>query len=185
MSEKKSNFPTTQKVKEGASALKTGFDEYVYRPKARQRLAKARLMSAIQAQPLLDLKEMTCGQIEKIVGIGLRNDWQQDGFQDWMLNRHEYDEKLELLFSLALDGAEQILQNTDPKAQSARVQMIKIVAELANKMPARWQQSDPVKDTLNSLNQQEIEDLLGKHGLQLKITAKTEQETVDVTPENK
>lgn len=183
MTTKKSNFPDKRTIERKMDPLvKAGFDEFIYRPKQKHRLAKARLMTAIQSQPLLRIEELSCGKIEQIVGMNLRNEWNKPGFREWLLNRSEYEEKLEMLFSMALDAAQEILLNTDPKAQSARVQMIKTVAELANKMPSRWAQKDPIKDTLDSLDKNEIEDLLQKHGLQLSITAKKEIEPIDVTP---
>lgn len=183
MTTKKSNFPNQKQMERKMKPLiEKGFDEFMYRPKQKHRLAKARLMTAIQSQPLLRLDELSCGKVEQIVGMNLRNEWRQPGFQEWLLNRNEYEEKLEMLFSLALDAAENILQNADPKAQSARVQMIKVVAELANKMPDRWSKKDPIKDTLDSMGKDEIEDLLSKHGLQLTITAKHDAEPIDVTP---
>ena len=185
MTTKKSNFPTKDRLeKQMQPLIEKGFDEFIFRPTAKQRLAKARLLTALQAQPLIKIEELPRRKVEQIVGINLSKDWSKEGFQAWLFNRSEYEEKLEVLFSLALDAAEQILQNGDPKAQSARVQMVKIIAELANKTPNKWKQQDPIKDAIDGMSKDEIEDLLGKHGLQLKITAKHEKEPINVTPES-
>ena len=67
-------------------------------------------------------------------------------YSQWFLNKNENKARLEYLFGKALDVAMNILDNEDPKAQSARVQMIKLISELANKVPK------PVKDD-NSLSE--------------------------------
>jgi 2-oxo-4-hydroxy-4-carboxy--5-ureidoimidazoline (OHCU) decarboxylase len=60
--------------------------------------------------------------------------WVKPGFKDWFLSTSVTEERVDFLLHLALSAAEAILTNDDPRGQSARVAMIKTVAEMAGKL---------------------------------------------------
>jgi hypothetical protein len=112
-----------------------------FSPSADQRKIKARFWTLMQSAPFGTRPEKMGPEeiIRKVRAPALANWWKVPGFKDWFLNHTEHQERLEYLFDLALNAAEDILCNTDPKAQSARVNMVKTIAELARKMPTKQQ----------------------------------------------
>ena len=69
----------------------------------------------------------------------LKKWWDQPGFKEWFLNMDEARERLEYLFMIALDAAEQVL--LDPEANAnAKVNLIKVLAQLAGKEPNKQEQ---------------------------------------------
>jgi hypothetical protein len=100
----------------------------------------------------------------------LRAWWDKPGFQDWFLSATVVDERLDYLLHLALASAEDILLNTDPKAQSARVQMVKIVAEMAGRLKQGAQDpkaaaAEKKKKAIEAMGQEELVKFLQDQGL--------------------
>lgn len=112
--------------------------EVIFQPTEAQRRLKASLLAKLNDNPLYELATLTLTQVQELTGSStVQKWWSVPGFTDWLLDTDENRAKLEYLFSLALDAAEQILMNTDPKAQGSRVSMIKVLAELAGKIPGK------------------------------------------------
>lgn len=115
--------------------------------------------------------------------------WKKPGFKEWFSNKDEYRERLEYLFSKALDAAEEILLNQDIKAQSARVNMIKSISELASKIPGRGadsKKSNGLANAIGSMDRAELELLLEKNGVNVRMTASKgdpSSKAIDVTPD--
>jgi len=109
-----------------------------FRPSPAQRQAKTRYWALVSEQAIADDQDgIDPYELGKTLQCSaLPHWWENNHFRVWFSNRHEHLQRIEYLFDLALDAAEQILQNEDPKAQSARVTMIKILADLANKRKA-------------------------------------------------
>lgn len=122
-----------QTVSETAQVLGQAF-----RPLPNQRQAKTRYWALVSEQALLeDLDSHDYTELSAILQCPQLPIWLQNPqFKVWFGNKHEHLQRVEYLFDLALDAAEQILQNEDPRAQSARVAMIKVLADLANKRKA-------------------------------------------------
>lgn len=113
----------------------------------------------------------------------IRQHWGKQGFQEWFLNKESYRWKLEYLFDRATDAMEEILDNTDPKAQSARVNVIKLISELASKMP-KPEEKDGLTKQIASMDRVQLDAFLESKGKQLRISASRGQdkaaEVVDV-----
>lgn len=112
--------------------------------------------------------------------------WKRAGFVEWFLNTEVTDERLAHLLHLSLSAAEEILLNTDPRAQSARVAMIKAVAEMSGKLKAGSQTlADPKKaaeqkqlEAVAGMTREQAIEVLKKGGMQV-------THTVDVSPTTK
>jgi hypothetical protein len=112
--------------------------EVIFQPTEPQRKLKATLLAKLADNPLYDLASLSLAQVQELTSnSSVHKWWSTPGFSDWLLDKNENRAKLEYLFSLALEAAEQILMNTDPKAQGSRVAMIKTLAELAGKLPGK------------------------------------------------
>ena len=170
-----------EKIKNEVKPATMALDELRYRPTDKERVAKARLLRAVQAQPFLDLQKLTTVEIEALVGMGIRKYVAKEGFDAWLRNMDDQRDRLEVLFDKALDAAEQILDNADPKAQSARVQMVRFISELANKMPDRFKPQSAIRDTLQSLDKAEIEALFEQQGITMNLSLKKGNSPINVT----
>lgn len=133
--------------------------------------------------PLADRGNITPAIVKQLTGSSKVDGWWKEaGFKEWFTNTDEQRQRLEQLFETALDAAQDILINTDPKAQSARVQMVKIIAELAHKMPSRnpgAQQVNPLTAAIQGMDKAQLKVLLeASNGDTLEINAN--KGTIDV-----
>lgn len=149
------------RVPELKNALET-IEEVSYKPLPKDKELKAKYWIKAQDDPLFvsDLSR-TKYNIERVLGNKLSN-WDEPGFQDWFFNKDEHRQRIEFLFGLALDAAQDILLNTDPKVQGARVQVIKAMADLAGKVPKSQVQVNNVHASINGMSQEQLEGFLAK-----------------------
>jgi hypothetical protein len=148
-------------------------EELLYRPTDSDRRLKAKLLTSLEDNPLLDIDTITPHQVRHLIkSDAFSVKWTKPGFKEWLLNKQEHKEKLEYLFSLALGAAEEILLNTDPKAQSARVNMIKLVAELSRKMPSKDSDgTGGLAKAITQMDKAQLELLLSKGGVDVRLLA--------------
>lgn len=139
--------------------------ELLFIPTPSQRQVKARLVTKLADSPILDLSSITLSEAQQLTGSAqLKDWWGKPGFKEWFLDQNEYRQRLEYLFSLALDAAEEILLSTDVKVQGARVAMIKLLSELANKTP-KESQAKYKDEAIAKMSQAELEAFLEKNGI--------------------
>lgn len=166
--------PETSNLGPQIENLEAATSELVYHPSEREKRLKAQFWMRAQDNPILTGK-IDYPSVRKVLGTDyLEEKWRLPGFQDWFLNRQEFRERLEYLANLALDQMEKILLNEDPKAQSARVNMIKHVSELANKLPRQAQSasnSGQLVQAIGGMDKAQLELLLEKNGVNVKLLA--------------
>ena len=138
-----------------------------------QKKAKASFWVAYSDNPLTPVDDMTTAEIARYIPGTSVDKWMHiSGFRDWFFNKNEHRQRLEYLYNLALDSAESILLDDDPKTASARVNVIKVIAELANKYPRQNESSNRYLDsTIASMDRAELEMFLEKQGVQMHLTA--------------
>ncbi len=144
--------------------------------------AKSRDTLALQVQG----KSISLSQVLEFVSTPkvVAKQWSVPGFKEWFCNGDEQRQKLEYLYDLSLDAAEGILRDPDPKTSSAKVNLIKVLAELAKKYPR--QAAVDIKST-GDLSAEELRALLKEQGIEISVTNKTTYtpigaEVLDVTP---
>lgn len=158
--------------------------ELVYIPTERERRYKAQFWARTQDNPLFASGDLTLAAVRQVLDTeALNASWNQPGFQAWFSNRQEFRERIEYLADLALDQMEQILVNQDPKAQSARVNTIKIIAELASKFPRQAPPAGSAPSGLaaaiGGMDKAQLELLLEKNGVNARLLV-SKAEVVDV-----
>lgn len=159
--------------------------EALYSPSEKEKQLKAAYWSRVEETPLSDPAEASYQDIRAVLQTdSLQKCWGQPGFKEWFFNTSEHRERLEYLFGKALDAAEEILGNTDPKAQSARVNVIKAISELANKLPHKGPdpskaKADRLLGAIGTMDKAELKLLLQKNGINLSISAE-KPETIDL-----
>ena len=83
------------------------------------------------------------------------------------MNRHTAQQKLEYLFDLSMDAAEQVLLSDDPKTATAKVQLFRVIAELGRKMPSKSEEKFADED-INRMSPEELRSFLEKNGISVK-----------------
>jgi hypothetical protein len=160
-----------------AEALSEALDG-LYRPTPLERRAKSAFWTKTLENPLLSTEDLSGRKLVQITGIpAIQHSWGKPGFREWFTNQGEYRERLHYLFDLALDAAESVLLSEDPKTQSARVNMIRVVAELANKFPSRYEKDTIETQAVAKLSKTELELYLKRQGVELVTTG-----PINVTP---
>lgn len=171
---------STEKTRKQSKAAKPSVDDaakilgQAFRPLPMQRQAKTRYWALVSEQALIDDLEMHDPyELARTLQCPALPAWLQNPqFRIWFGNRHEHLQRIEYLFDLALDAAEQILQNEDPKAQSARVAMIKILSDLSNK-----RRTEKVADTqINQMTPEQLRAYIEKQAPILLTTSKSEDD---------
>jgi hypothetical protein len=165
-------------TREGVSTVLEEALETLYKPTPIERRGKSIFWTKTLENPLLDTRTLSGAKLVQITGISaLQNSWSKPGFREWFVNQGEYRERLHYLFDLALDAAESVLLNEDPKAQSARVNMIRVISELANKFPNKYEKETVETRAIAKLSKGELELYLERQGIKLTMDATA----VDVT----
>lgn len=101
-------------------------------PSPSQRACKARFWKRMDFDPDMASNITLAGAIQLTKNGELNRWWNQEGFQDWFLNKEEEGERIQYLYMLWMDKAEDLL--LDPMANhNAVVQLGKIIAQLAGK----------------------------------------------------
>ena len=75
---------------------------------------------------------------------------------------------------MALDAAEDILLNQDPKAQASRAAMVKTMAELAGKLKPKGKEmsaADEMRKIIAGMDMAQLSILLGKNGNTMQLNA--------------
>lgn len=152
---------------EPSTGLKDLAEAVLFTPNPAHKKLKGKFWSRFMPGPLINIDSMSAvDAIEITKDPRLQKLWSQPGFKDWFLNRDENRERLEYLFTLALDTAEEILSNPDTNP-GARVNMVKVVGELANKFPNKWQQEKFTDDEINKMSELQLKSWLERKGVLL------------------
>jgi hypothetical protein len=152
-----------------------------YRPTKKDRLLKAKFWTIVSEDPFLDRATvMTRAGAENLLGTTLTS-WSKS-FEEWFFNKQEYRYRQEYLFELALDAAEKVLLNDDPKCQGARVQLIRHISELAGKVPHKQATIQVTNNTaiagrIDNMSREELERYLHSETISLPVTIDKKEET--------
>lgn len=141
-------------------------DELFFQPTAGLRALKAKFLVRIQDNPLIEYETLSKDALKRLTQqkAAIDANWDKPGFKEWLFNRDENRERLEQLFTTALDAIERVLLSDDVKTASAKINALKVIGELANKFP---KQGDKEKDPLSNMNRQELENFLEKSGVKI------------------
>jgi len=109
-------------------------EEVVFLPSPKHRQIKSKFWTKFESIGL-PASSITMSQAIALTNeSSLKKLWEVPGFKSWFINEDEGRERLEYLFMLALDAAEHMLLDPDANA-NAKVNLIKVLATLTNKVP--------------------------------------------------
>lgn len=109
-------------------------EDLVFLPSPKHRQVKSKFWTRYDSLNI-DPDQISAAAVVDITGEpAVSRWWHVPGFKAWFLNEDEARERLEYLYMLALDSAEEVLLNPEAQA-NAKVQMVKVIAQLAGKEP--------------------------------------------------
>ena len=128
----------SDRMKHTEETLNLALSELTFLPSPEHRKIKSAFWAVADETQLVDPSQ----EVELSTALRFTADnrlqrwWALPGFREWFANREEFRQRVEYLANLALDTAEEIL--LDKKANAAaRANMVKLMVEVANKMPPR------------------------------------------------
>jgi hypothetical protein len=133
-------------------------DAVIFTPTAAQRRAKSKFM--VKSDGVLGSPDQSNARlIAQFTGeAGVVKWYSQPGFKEWFFNSEENKERMEYLFSLALDTAENILFDENANA-GAKVQLIKLLATLAGKDPSS-SEAKLLDDSIQRMNSEQLKEYI-------------------------
>lgn len=140
------------------------------RPTEAMAQVKARYWAQLSERPLVANAQHTLALVKQLTqSASVESWWRKPGFREWFLNERAVEEKLEWLSHIALAALEDILLNTDPKVQSARLNAAKLVADMTGRSK-RSAEDDPEtkkKRAIDAMSREELTKLLESQGIRV------------------
>lgn len=149
-----------------------------FAPTDSHRKIKARFWAMYSEAPAHALPVTLEYAIRLTGDLRLEKHWEVPGFRQWLLNDKESDEKLAYLYFLSLDALEDILLSTDPKMASARVNAVRLAAELGNRMPTKSSEVKFLDGDVGRMGKAQLKEFVAKNAHLLGLTPGTEIDTV-------
>lgn len=149
--------------------------ELVYTPTTAERKLKAKFWSKAAENPLVAIGEgqsVTLDTVKKMAGGGakLEKAWANPSFKNWFLDIEDGRAKLEYLFDLGLDAIEGILLSDDPKTSAAKVNALKLLADMTGKIK-RADNTNGLQKAIASADRASLEALFESAGLSVSVSA--------------
>jgi len=168
--------------------LKEEVADLIYIPTTQERKFKAKFWTRAAENPLINLhgNQVSLTSVKQMTGGGAQLDasWKKPGFQTWFLNADDGRAKLEYLFDLGLDAIEELLLNPEPKTASAKVNALKLLAELTGRyIKGKQGHIGGLGEAIAGADKASLEALFQSAGLTIAVSAsKGNQEPLNVTP---
>jgi hypothetical protein len=166
--------------------LKKIASELIYTPTTSERKLKAKFWAKAAENPLISFGEgqsITLEQVRKMAGGGakLEKAWTNPSFRNWFLDIEDGKAKLEYLFDLGLDAIEGLLLSDDPKTSSAKVNALKLLADLTGKIK-RADNTNGLQKAIASADKASLEALFESAGLSVSVSA-SKNNSILIEPE--
>lgn len=152
-----------QKLEEATETLK----EIMFKPTDEQKRVKANLHVALRENPLIDPKNVSLQQAINVTGEEIIRNWwhnQTTGtqFRKWLVDGRTIDVNLEKLFYDLTEGLTCICTEQDPKSFSAKVALLKTLAELTGRGAVSKREIKVLDNELKGKSKEQLRDMLEK-----------------------
>lgn len=140
----------------------------VFKPNNAQRMAKERLLSAMEElEGQLDMESLSITQIVNLTGCSEIEKWVDSdaSFLPWILDTDHQSHRLKALFDKGLDEMESILDSDyEPKILTAKdkIAVFNILAQLADKQPAKRKEVKWIDESVGQMEDTEVAKELAK-----------------------
>lgn len=156
-------------------------DDLLFQPSPMHQTLKAQFWARFEPSPLADEHGITLPLVQSLVNDSrLKRYWSMPGFREWFTNKDENRERLEYLWMVGLDTAEQLLR--DPLVQSGpKVNLIKLIAEVSGRLVRNAPVEKFSDAAIDKMSETELRAFLEKKGVSpkpSKRSAKVLEETV-------
>lgn len=156
----------------------------LFKPTEEMEKAKARLLVRLDSLPMQP--QITASLAISLTGVArIESWWRIEGFIEWFTNKDEYKERVEHLYRKSLNALEEILLNTDIKAQGARINAIKLLVELADKLPNRAADTQYADAAIAKMDKNQLVSFLEKQGIKIETVKAIEGEVLNESEEDK
>lgn len=140
-------------------------DDLIFIPNIEQRKIKAAFWAKYSNAPQVDVSKITPQIVQKMVeDTRVVKWWCMYGFREWFLNEDEFRQRSEYLAHLAQDTLEQIMLDPDAN-HNAKVNAAKLAIEVANRMPQKWQKTVYLDDSIQKMDQAQLEQFIRQKSL--------------------
>lgn len=131
--------------------------DLVFVPNPLMRACKARFWKRIDFDPSLADRVTLAAAVQLTNNTQLNSWWKLEGFVDWFCNKDEASERIEYLYMLWMDKAEELLLNPEAN-HNAIVQIGKIIAQLSG----RDQQENFSDANIQKMSRQQLQAFIEK-----------------------
>lgn len=144
--------------------LDIAVSELTYLPSPQERRAKSAFWARFAENPLCEPSAISASLAARFAGENrVLKWWSEPGFSDWFRNQDEFRQRIEYLAHLGLDTLEQILIDPNPKSASARVNAVKLLMEVAKKMPPRNQTAKYMDEAIAAMTREQLQEFIKKN----------------------
>jgi len=168
----------------GSKSLSKLADAAVFEPTPTQQKMKARFWERFGSGPFSAGHggTITADLAEEITkSRAVKNWWAKPGFKDWFLDTQEETIQVKALFSMAVNELQKIILNPETQ-DSAKVNAIKLIMEINDKMPSRHKEKF-MDEAVGKMDKNQLEaaamdaamDLLKRKGIKV-----VQEEVIDV-----
>jgi len=139
-----------------------------FSPSPAMRQAKAKFWVRYNEMPLADESTINSTLAQQLSGnTTVGKWWKQPGFKEWFTNSKEWVQRIEYLALLSLDAAEEVL--LDPQAPAAaKVNLIKAINELANKLPSKSKEIKFIDGAVADMDEKQLSEFIKRNTKLLK-----------------
>lgn len=164
------------------AVISTTQDVAVFLPSDNQRACKSQFWtriaeSGIQLPPELDLATASRYTSDPRIQAW----WSAPNFSQWFSNSQEFRERMEFLANIAIDELQSLIQSAGTQA-SAKTAAIKMVMEIAGKMPKQKADAESEDDVIARMSKTELEEYISKKMPVLVRASSTPSEAENASP---
>ena len=143
-------------------------DNIEFTPSDRHREVKARFWSKAQDYNYMASDKITLATALEVTGDQkLKRFWAIDGFEDWFGDSRRFEAEILALVYEFPAYAKAILDSDSPQI-SAKVNLLKLLAEIANKMPAKTKEIIVSDKGINKLDEDQLRKQIAEKTKKLK-----------------
>lgn len=143
-------------------------EEVLFTPSPAMRAAKAQFWVRYDEMPMMDIDQINPTMAAQLSGCQtVASWWKRPGFEAFFKNKSEWKQRIEYLALLSLEIAEEIL-NDDRAPAAAKVNLIKALNELANKMPAKSKEIKLLDQQIADMDEAKLNSYIDKQTKRLK-----------------
>lgn len=162
-----------ENLAEATKAVETALEDISFQPAPNQQMLKAQFWARYVPNPFESRENISLATVQETINEPkLKRYWSIPGFKDWFINQEEGKERIDYLWMVGLDTAEQIMR--DPAVNAgAKVNLLKLLAEVSGRLQRGSKGEEKFSDdTVNKMSEEELKKWLKNRGVQVEAKYK-------------